>query len=310
MADCDNLFKEFDQRIKLSTSKKEALRTSRNSLRDKVRERFLAESHDVKFHQQGSFAMNTIITPKDDDYDIDDGIYMLVKARPTESVTTFHNWVVEAVEQHTEQQPKDKDPCVRVVFRDGHHVDLVIYYKTEYEHPYLAHKRDGWITGDPKEFMDWFSKRTDEAGQLRRIVRYFKAWADDLRGDMPSGLIFTILATNNIVFNPRDDVAFLETMKGIQNSLKLALCCLRPTTPQEDLLAEFSDTRKNYFLDRLESFIRSGEQALEVANQRDACPKWKRHLGERFPCDLAEDELAEAKRFDSPAFIRSDARSA
>jgi hypothetical protein len=99
-------------------------------------------------------------------------------------------------------------------------------------------------------------------------------------------------------------------MKRIHNSLKFDFRCPRPTTPQgEDLFAEYSDTSKNYFLERLESFIRSGEQALEEANQKDACPKWKRHFG-RFPCDLAEDELAEAKRFEAPAFIQSDARSA
>jgi hypothetical protein len=126
---------------------------------------------------------------------------------------------MEAAENHTEQQPKDKDPCVRVHFKDGYHVDLVIYYKKEFEHPHLAHKRDGWIVSDPKEFMDWFNRQADPDGQLKRIVRYFKAWRDHLRGDMPSGLILTILATTNITFDDRDDIAFLETMKRIHNSL-------------------------------------------------------------------------------------------
>jgi hypothetical protein len=49
---------------------------------------------------------------------------------------------------------------------------------------------------------------------------------------------------------------------------------------------------------------------LEEKNQKDACLKWKRHFGERFPCEMAEDILDDAKSFRSPAFIRSDARSA
>jgi len=311
MADCDNLFKEFNERIKLSQPKRKSLRTSRDSLRGKVREKFKDKSYDVRFCWQGSFAMNTIITPKDGDYDIDDGIYIQTDSKPEESIATLHRWIVEAAENHTNQSPTDKNPCVRVHFADGHHIDLVLYHMKESdEHPQLAHKRDGWVVGDPKEFMDWFNARCDDSGQLKRIVRYFKAWADDLRGDMPSGLIFTILAAKNMMPNERDDIAFLETMKSIQDSLNRSFVCYRPTTPNEDLFTDYSETRKNYFLDRLDSFVRSGEQALGEVNQKDACPKWKRHFGKRFPCELAEDSIDDAKSFESPAFIRSDARSA
>ena len=311
MADCDNLFREFNERIKLSESKKKSLRISRDSLREKIRGKFKDEGYGIKFCWQGSFAMNTIITPKDNDYDIDDGIYIQTVSQPEESPATLHGWIVEAAENHTNQSPADKNPCVRVHFADGHHIDLVLYYFEESdEHPRLAHKRDGWIPSDPKEFMDWFNAQCDDNGQLKRIVRYFKAWADDLRGDMPGGLIFTILAAENMVPNERDDIAFLETMKSIQDSLNCSFVCYRPTTPNEDLFADYSETRKNYFLGRLDSFIRSGEQALEEVNQKDACPKWGRHFGKRFPCELAEDSLENAKSFESPAFIRSDARGA
>lgn len=285
MADCDKLFKEFDEKIKLSSSKKNSLRTSRNSLREKVRAKFKAEGHEVKFHWQGSFAMNTVITPEDCDYDIDDGIYLLVEQEPEVAISTLHSWVAEAAANHTEQPPIDKDPCVRVRFKEGYHVDLVIYYKKEFEHPYLAHKRDGWIVSDPKKFMEWFNGKIDADGQLKRIVRYLKGWRDHLRGDMPSGLILTILATNNIMFNNRDDVAFLQTMKNIHNVLNFSassFVCYRPTIPHEDLFADYSETRKNYFLDRLSSFISSGEKALEESDPDEACQRWQKHFGERF----------------------------
>lgn len=311
MANCDNLFKEFNERIKLSSSKKESLRVSRDSLREKIRTKFEDKDYAVRFCWQGSFAMNTIITPKDNDYDIDDGIYILTDSEPEENIATLHRWIVEAAEDHTSQSPTDKNPCVRVHFADGHHVDLVLYHmKDSDEHPRLAHKRDGWIVSDPREFTDWFNAQCDEKGQLKRIIRYYKAWADHLRGNMPSGLELTILATNNKALSDRDDVAFLDTMNSIQDSLQISFQCYRPTTPREDLSADYSETRKDYFLARLSSFVQSGEQALEEANQKDACPKWKRHFGPRFPCDLAEDRLDDAAVYESPAFIRSDARSA
>lgn len=310
MANCDNLFKEFNERIKLAESKKKSLRTSRDSLRKKVRDKFSEKNYSVRFYWQGSFAMNTIISPKDGDFDIDDGIYIRSDAEPKEAIVTLHKWIVEAAESHTSQRPTDKNTCVRVHFSDGHHIDLVLYYINGSNHPHLAHKRDGWIVSDPKEFMEWFNKKCDDNGQMKRIVRYFKAWSDELRGEMPSGLIFAILATQNVIHSERDDIAFLETMRRINATLKSSFVCFRPTTPYEDLFVTYSESRKKYFLERLDSFIKSGGQALEEVNQKDACPKWRRHFGERFPCGMAEDTLDDAKAHTAPAFIKTDARSA
>lgn len=310
MANCDNLFNDFNDIIRLSPTYRGNLRRSRNNLRGKVREKFHAKGYEVKFHRQGSFAMDTIITPKDNDYDVDDGIYLLQDEQPRESIETLHRWVVEAAEDHTSVPPTDKNPCVRVFFKAGYHVDLVIYYKPDNDHPRLAHKRDGWITSDPKEFMEWFHGHTKVNGQLRRIVRYFKTWADVLRGEMPSGLIFTILATENYFPHDRDDVAFLESMRRIHDMLKVSFVCFRPTTPHEDLFADYSETRKQYFLDRLDRFICSGDEAMHEPNQKEACKKWKRHFGDRFPCHKAEDQFDEAKQYTRAPFIHTDARSA
>jgi hypothetical protein len=310
MANSHDLFLNFDEVIKLSSANKANLRRSRNGLRANIREKFREKGYEVKFHQQGSLAMGTIIDPKDDDYDIDDGTYILQDKQPGETIETLHRWVMEAAQDYTTIEPKDRGPCVRVFFKAGYHVDLVVYYKREHDHPKLAHKWKGWMTSDPKEFMEWFKDKCKDKPQLSRIVRYFKAWGDNLRGDMPPGLIFTILATNHYCAHDRDDVAFLETMKRVHTSLKISFTCYRPTTPFEDLVAEYSDTRKHYILDRLGAFVDSGTKAIEEPNQKESCKKWQRHFGERFSCLGAKEELEDAKAFGAPAFIKSDARSA
>lgn len=310
MANCHSLFKDFNDTVKLGSSYKSELRTSRNDLRTKVRAKFSEQGYEVKFHEQGSFAMGTIIQPKDGNYDIDDGVYLLQESEPGTPIATLHAGVVEAAEDHTSIQPSDRNPCVRVHFKEGHHVDLVIYYKTEYDHPRLAHKRDGWIVSDPKEFMDWFKERARNRAQLRRLVRYFKAWADNLSGVMPRGLMLTILAVNHYHADARDDVAFLETMRLMRDALKFSFTCMRPTTPYEDLFANYAETNKQYLLDRLDSFITSGDQAVEEPNQKEACKKWQRHFGDRFSCSNAQEQLDAAKAFDTAAFIRTDGMSA
>lgn len=313
MADCHALFTDFDSRIKLSLSKRRSLARSRDALRAKIKKDFKNRRDIVvpKYHGQGSYMMYTIITPADEDYDVDDGIYFLVDEEPSQTIGTLHRWVCEAVEDHTDQSPVDKNTCVRVEFKAGYHVDLPVYYKTPEGVPRLGHKRDGWVKSDPKEFMDWFGEQADSEGQLKRIVRYLKAWKDHLFGPMPSGLVLSILAAHEVRHDKRDDIAMRDTLTAIHDKLSWNFTCYRPTTPNhEDLLADYSDTNRDYFMERLESFVESASQAVEHPGKTSACAKWQRHFGPRFECPSEDDELEEAESAAAPAFIRSDARSA
>jgi hypothetical protein len=300
MADCHELFQKFHIIIHLDSDRKESLRTSRNALRKRIRNYFKEKQNGFspKFHGQGSFMVGTIINPIDGEFDIDDGIYFKVDKTPTQSPSTFHRWIYEAVDGHTDEPPKDKDTCVRVIYAGEYHIDLPIYYIIEGFCPRLAHKRDGWILSDPRAFIRWFQLKTDYIGllpdareQLRRIVRYLKAWSDYKSGTLPSGFILSILAARNIRFNPRDDEALYETLVSIKNSLDGSFTCYRPTPPKnEDLLQEYSKTKREYFKNQLNSFIESANIALnDKTTQKDACKEWQKHFGDRFPCHLVED---------------------
>lgn len=325
MADCHELFKQYNKILKLTDTRKEELKVSRNSLRKKIKEYFKEEKPDEispKFEGQGSFMTNTIINPKpvDDkvEYDIDDGIYFIGEEGPDErkTIETYHNWIYEAVKDHTGTPPVSKNTCIRVIFSDGHHIDLPIYYLQK-DIPELAHKKEGWIFSDPRDFYKWFNNKTEKNKQLRKIVRYMKGWCDWINyaspnTKMPSGLIMTILTTNNIKYNDKDDVAMAKTLENIKDELDREFKCERPTTPEgEDLFEVYSDKRKEFFNENLEDFIKSSKEALNSKNQYEACIKWKKHLGDRFPCHLAKDEIEEKyKRYAKPAIITRDARSA
>ncbi|MEB3281407.1 MAG: hypothetical protein VKK42_21045 [Lyngbya sp.] len=293
MANCHKYFVEFNNLIALNLKQKNRLRTSRDAVRKKIRLYFRNKQNGLtpKFHGQGSLMMNTIIEPLDREFDIDDGIYFKVEAEPVQSVSTFHRWIWEAVDGHTNQKPIDKQTCVRLVYAGQYHLDLPIYYMIEGQTPYLAHKGKGWIKSDPREFIKWFNDKADNNGQLKRIVRYLKAWSDYRKGDLPSGLIFSILAANNIVFDERDDVALYQTLLNIKSNLKQSFVCYRPTSPAyENLLEDYRKTNKDYFFGQLGSFIQSAEKALdEKTSQKDACKAWQRHFGkERFPFESEE----------------------
>lgn len=321
MANLHNVFSEYNNIIRLPETKREELILVRNNLRSRIQKRHnqFAESvrlYDaLEFQSQGSFVMDTIITPVRDDYDLDDGIYFIGRLsrekRPKPEI--FHKMIIEAIGANYDHVEKviDKVTCVRVLYKSGFHIDLPIYYADNKECPDLADKEKKWILSNPVEFIAWFEAQTrsgfqkaflyesamydkykrwltdirKQDVQLRRIVRYLKSWGDLRREEMPCGLIMTILVANNYYEHEKDDIALKETLVLIQAALKRSFTCQRPTTPVgEDLLTSYRN--KNAFMNYLDQFIENAKQALTEADPQKACKHWQRSLGNRFPCHV------------------------
>ncbi len=352
MADCHNIFMTFNQIIKLSDQDRNVLISSRNNLRDRIAKKFLLiteserGSHNIDFQSQGSFVMDTIITPEQDDFDLDDGVYFLGELSENERInpSLFHDLIIKTIDKHHQiEDIIDKDTCVRVRYsktkdfnkEGGYHIDLPIYYKENSDTPELAHKKKGWVESSPVEFIDWFeakiksgfqkgflveaSKYKDSYEkwvqdirkndhQLRRLVRYLKAWADLKSNEMPSGIMMTIFVANNFELDDRDDISLLKTLKNIDKYFeKNGIICLRPTPKKdEDLFENFKSVDKTSFRKALQSLIESGTEAFNNPYQKEACIKWKRHFGNRFPCQYAKEEIDGAKKYSAPAAIKGN----
>lgn len=301
-------------------------------------------THTIQFQSQGSFVMDTIIKPEpEEDFDLDDGIYFQggIPEEKRADTQVFHYLVIKAIDKHNEiEDIIDKPTCVRVKYykqngeERGFHIDLPIYYAENLDTPELADTKNGWTESSPVEFIAWFEEKTKSEFrkafllealkyaepyekwlsdirkkdcQLRRIVRYLKIWANLKKKDMPSGIMMSIMAANNYVDNQRDDVSLRDTLANILDELNENGCkCFRPTPRQdEDLFAAFTDSEKEFFKKSLNNFITSANQAIENPNKKQACLKWQLHLGNRFPCHLAKDEI-EGSNVYAAAPIKSD----
>lgn len=355
MANTHDLFQIYNQAIKLSESDRQTLIQARNSLRNRMKNAYSKFSeedrrtHTLDFQSQGSFVMDTIIKPIQEDFDLDDGIYfkgnLLANQRP--ETKFFHDIVIRAIDRdNVIEEIVDKPTCVRVIYKNprkgndtGFHIDLPIYYAENFETPELAHKDEGWVESNPVEFIGWFEDKTKSGFsksylyeqekyfnlyekwlsdirkkdcQLRRIVRYLKSWADLKKKDMPCGIVMTIFAANNYFEDERDDISLNRTLKNILGDLnRNNFTCLRPTPKTgEDLLKNKTVEEKDYFRKSLESFISSSDLALNNPNPKDACLKWKIHLGDRFPCHLAKNEIEGSKTYAVPPIKQDNSRSA
>lgn len=296
MANCNNLFQDFHDEISIGKSKKERMMNSKNGLRTRIRKWFKDNHSDYepKFYIQGSYKMKTGIRTKDDICDLDDGIYFF--RQPDVTATTLQTWVWNAVDGYTNTTPEHRKKCIRSIFTSDYEIDQPVYYKVDGQNYRLSIKNTGFEDSDPKEMVDWFNQKKDNDGKLIRLVKYLKAWCDNKRNKMPNGIAMTILASNakvKIVLNERDDITLKDILKEIKKALNPNFECIVPAVPNDDLFADYDESRRSNFLTALDNFINDAEKALREENQLAASKLWRKHLGDRFP--EGEDKKDESK---------------
>ena len=284
MANAHTQFLEFEKAISITPARKRKLIASRLALQKRIVEYFKGNTKMLvpKFYIQGSYKMGTMVMGKDGTYDVDVGIYFLTK--PTVEPQTLQGYVWDAVKDHTGSLPEHKEKCIRVLYAGEFDIDLPVYYKTPNDkHPFLACK-NRWLESDPKEVCDWFEKKKDKNGQLIRVVKYFKAWANARAKKMPSGIALTTWVVRNYKPNKRDDLAFLETAKAIKSDFgfffSTTIYC--PVTPRDNLIEKMDSRQKNNFESLFEQLIIDGDLAIAQNRVTKSCNIWRNQFGLKF----------------------------
>ena len=320
MADLNALYNDFNERIKLTSAKSKSLKTGRDSIRGLIRDKFSDNGRNKpKFRMQGSFSMKTAVNPiGDEEYDLDDGVYLQGYSNADEEdwpePADTHKWVIDAVDGHTSSDSEDKTSCVRVRYKAGYHIDLPIYI-IKNDICFLASKQNGWAESDPKAFKDWFMGYVTDypythGEQLRRTVRYLKAWRDYCDVNIAS-ITLTILATNHFEsYSGRDDKAVRNTIQGIYNSLSASFSCRKPVAPKEELLEDYTLSEQKDVLDSLAHFVDIASQALDESDEKKASEIIREVYGERFPLGKASVSSSTYAITSSPGVIGNDGRSA
>lgn len=323
MADCNDLFDKYHDAIKLTSTKRDYLKTSRDAVRDKIRNHFknALKVNIPKFHGQGSYMTRTIVNPLDREFDIDDGVYLQnlsTDKSKWETPEKVHSWIVAATDGHTNEKPIDKNRCVRVRYANKYHIDLPIYCM-DGDKPYLAEKgTEGWHVSDPKALIVWFNGVIKSRGeQLRRIIRYFKAWADyqEQNGSekMPSGVTLTVLACQQFESSTdHDDSSLVGTARKIVTILEFSKVITRPVDPFDDLAKDLSQKQIDNFIKKLQTLRDVGGEAIKETSKTKASEKWQRLLGDRFPKHEPSDDEKKPSVLSTgaPAILPSHERSA
>jgi len=255
MHELNDYFKNLDDRIRLIESRRKLITKAERTIKSRLLV-YLKKStrSSVRFCRQGSWALDTLIVSKKGYCDLDFGVRLYPS--PDLSTKTMQSHIKKAlIGLEDVSSITCKNKCVRVYYDGSFHIDITIYGLEGFaESPSLATKED-WEFSDPSGLKKWFEdKAGKKQGQLRKIVKYLKLWADLKAKKMPAGLCFTVLATENYVPASSDFLSLKYTTRNILDALEDEFICEMPVEPNDDLFENWTNTHRDYFLNSLASF--------------------------------------------------------
>jgi hypothetical protein len=251
-----------NDKVTINSKQRSEMRERRDANRDRLK-KGLRKNNDLTpySHQaQGSYAMHTMVQSVDNDYDIDDGVIFLKndltgRQGADKSALDSRKMVCSALDDESfSTPPQVLKNCVRVLYKQGYHVDVPVYRQLEDGTLELA--SSDWKGSSPSAVTDWFNDAVCEKSpdgnngrQLRRIARLIKGYKNSRqswKARMASGFAISALVVECYISDDRDDVALYKTMKSIHNRLKCSLEVKHPV--RNEMLTSGSDDARTKFL--------------------------------------------------------------
>lgn len=242
--------------------------------------------------------------------------------KPSIAAVVFFTVVEEALKDLVKERNwklvTDKPTCIRIIISQYAHLDVPLYaipdeeflqlVKASMDSGYvnleealvraehdawtalpsnkvlLAHRELNWISSDPRPLKEWFLGEVDAKGeQLRRIVRYVKAFRDwQWSNGGPSSVL--LMAAITPIFEKRDrrdDIALLDVITTLPDQLRRGV--YNPIDESESLTERLGQSGVEDAATAFETLEKMLRGAINAGSNTQAC-KWMRDVfGPRFP---------------------------
>ncbi|MGU7785049.1 nucleotide-binding domain-containing protein [Burkholderia sp. PU8-34] len=243
---------------------------------------------------QGSYAMHTLNQCEHVDYDIDVAVIFEKDDLPENAADArirVRDALLEKCSNFT-KEPEARKNAVTVWYVDGYHIDFAIYRRRTdwWGNTIIEHAGgDEWSPRDPMAYTDWFTKQVSTKspptlvhtllntsvsvpqGQLRRIVRFVKAFARSRSAwALPGGIVITSLVCE--VYKPhpsRDDVALVDTLKAL---LARLMANVEVENPVQSGVRFTSSDRRRREVERLRDALKEKLPSLDILHHA-ACTR-------------------------------------
>ncbi|WP_419812608.1 CBASS cGAMP synthase [Bacterioplanoides sp.] len=171
-------------------------------------------------------------------------------------------------------------------FQEALRQDLDSWDALETDHVLMA-TQSGWRKSDPRPIKDWVESVVSvKSEQLRRVMRYVKAWRDHMHWPLndPKSILLMV-ATEKAFYvklEDRDDQALFSVLRRMKEIVQGQI--LLPTDQNEDL-AKKLDAPENIraeVLQKIEAFYDDFQKAYR-SDAPGAVALLSKHLGKRIP---------------------------
>ncbi len=286
-------------RVTPTAEQREFLQEQWNTLAEYLRNA-LGSSHGyaISTWLQGSYKYGTLIKPvhPGEEYDVDVGVYFHWDDEEDvePSAKQLRDWVQAellayaktcAELENVEEPPKER--CSRGSYVRQFHIDTPVYHlNPDTDVRRLACLSDKWEYSDPKAIYKWFkdSVDSDDRDQLRRLVRYLKAWAavsfNDAPKSRPSSIFLTVLATEAYkalwaerLLGMDDDDALVAIINKLHKRLYEDRKVENPIDETEDLNRMTSEGWDG-FLPSLTALREVADRAVDADDEASAALIW------------------------------------
>ena len=240
--------------------------------------------------------------------------------RPSKAASLFFSAAEEALAPLVKMRgwkQSEKPTCIRIEVSSDAHVDIPLYAIPDAEFQLLkarahyamdsieeavkraerdawtalpndqvllAHREKDWIESDPRPLKDWFLSEVDVKGeQLRRVVRYLKAYRD-WRWSQGGPASILLMAAASPLFEAkhgRDDLALLEVCKALPKALRDGVS--NPAEESESLTDRLGPDGVEEAAKAFEKFAAILDAAISCSDASLACRWLQEQFGQRFP---------------------------
>ena len=291
------------RRITPSQDQKENQQVKWNDLCDFLKDKLNQETnYSIESWIQGSYKIKTQVRPtsKDDDFDIDLGIYFEWKGEPEDgnfSPKELKDFVQDELKKYGEDDPDviqilepPKKRCSRIKFKDNFHIDVPSYHEDkDSDKRKLATEDDIWEESDPKAFYSWFIDKfeEDENRQVRRIIKYFKILTRLHLKNPPSSVLLTVLVSEAYKSCSEeevngDDLAIKSVAEKIISRLENSIEVKNPVNSNEDLNRLRVD-EIDLFFGLLDDVVNTADSAFNSSSEATTSIIWGNMFKHFFP---------------------------
>lgn len=268
-----------------------------NELADHLKRELAAKhGYPVSSWLQGSYKFRTLIKPvrTGEEYDVDVGIYFAWEDEDAEPTPRqLRDWVQAEIvafaqgrDDIREVAKPPKERCSRVSYIRQFHIDTPVYHLNRTtDARRLACYSNKFEDSDPKAIYKWFRDVVEfDKEQLRRLVRYLKAWAaicfEAAPESRPSSILLTVVAAQayedmlgNRIMGIADDDALIMIIQKVHDRLFASRKVPNPVAAGEDL-NRMSNEAWEGFLPRLQALRDIADRAKQADDEAAAALIW------------------------------------